>query len=161
MLRYIGAICIFLFAFYVIFSYEKYQKRRILQGEAFLLLLKFLLEEMRGLGRPIEQCLKDFESEPLEECGFLPSLCKSCSAAESYRSVGARLCLPQGLSQILSSAFSRLGCASRGEEQRHLGAEIARAESVMQREREEQAGRLRLCRTLTAAGAMGLVILLL
>ena len=41
MLRYFGVICIFMFAFYVIFTYERQQKRSLLQGEESLLLLKF------------------------------------------------------------------------------------------------------------------------
>ncbi len=130
-------------------------------GDAFLSLLKFLLEEMRGLGRPMAQCLACFESDALEECGFLPALRESGAPEESYRRYCEGLCLPRDLSQILLEAFSQLGRTSRPQEQRHLASVLARAQAVVSQEREMQKGRLRLCRALTTAGAMGLVILLL
>lgn len=161
MLRYIGVICIFFFAFYAIYSYERYQRMKALQGDAFLSLLQFILCEMRGLGRPMGECLAEFKSEALERCGFLPALRESGAPEASYRRLEAGLCLPPELSPILANVFARLGRTSRMEEQRHLAAEIARAEAVLFREKELQKGRLRLCRTLATAGAMGLVILLL
>ena len=60
MLRYFGVICIFIFAFYVIFAYERQQKRTLLQGEECLLLLKFFLDEMQSLARTPAECIHSF-----------------------------------------------------------------------------------------------------
>lgn len=161
MLRYIGVICIFIFALYIIFSYEKHQRTRLLQAEAFLIFMKLLADELQGLGRPLAACIENFQSEPLEKNGFLPALRAGMLPREGYERVKDRLCLPDALFPILARTFSSLGCASRAEEQRHLAAEILRAEEVLCTEREAQGARLRLCRTLATASAMGLVILLL
>ena len=72
MLRYIGAICIFIFTFYFVFSYEKYQKQRILLEKTFLDFLKFAENEVYGLGRPMAVCAEKFSSAMLfHSIGYL------------------------------------------------------------------------------------------
>lgn len=161
MLRYIGVICIFIFTFYAIFCYERYQKTRILQGDAFLLLLLFLRNELEGYGRTAAECIRDFQNETLRKTAFFSAVEKGATFFEAYALVRAQLCLPQGMDEILEAAFSSFGRGSRREECRRLSAEIARAQTLLGAERQEQGRRLRLCRTLATASAMGLVILLL
>ena len=65
MLRFIGVICIFIFAFYASFSYERYQKSRLSTGEEMLLLLKFFLDELHGLARSPADCIRGFKASAL------------------------------------------------------------------------------------------------
>lgn len=161
MLRYIGIICIFIFTFYAVFCYERYQKARILQGEVFLLLLKFLLDELKGYGRPPAECIRDFQSGSLKKTPFFHAVEQGASLSEAYASARDCLCLPQGMDLILESAFSTFGRGGRREECRRLSSEATRAEAVLEEQKQQQTRNLRLCRTLATASAMGLVILLL
>ena len=161
MLRCFGVICIFLFALYIIFCYERYQRTRILQGEAFLLFMKFFIDEMDSYARPMAECLRGFRSEELVKVGFLPALLSGKTPLLAYQSLRSRLLLPMGLSPILESTFSTMGRGTRSQERRHLALQIKRAAALMTEEREAHPKRLRLCRTLVMASAMGLSILLL
>lgn len=161
MLHYLGAICIFLFAFYIIFSYERYQKLRLLQAEAFFLFMKMLRDELQGLGRSVAQLCAQYESEVLEGLGFLQGLREGLPAGECFARVRKGLSVPEALVPVLHRTFDGLGQGSRTEAQHRLCTELSHAEQVLSEERRAQGDRLRLCRTLTAASAMGLVILLL
>lgn len=161
MLRYIGVICIFLFTFYLIFCYERYQKMRILQSAAFTSLIEFLLGEMHGCGRPLLECIRDFHSETLERMHFLRDVENGASPHDAYVAARAHLCLPREMDAVLERAFASFGHGSRREECRRLSVELAQAVSLLDAEKQEQTRRVRLCRTLATASAMGLVILLL
>ena len=161
MLRYIGAICIFIFAFYVVFSYERHQKTLALQGEAFLLLLKFLLDEMRALARPAAECIRAFKAPALEKSAFLRAIENGMPPHEAYRNERESLCLPSGLDEIVDGALESFGRGGRKEECRRLSDAISRAETLIAEEREAHARRLKLCRTLVTSSALGLVILLM
>lgn len=161
MFRYIGVICIFLFAFYAIFSYERYQKMRLLQGEGFLLLLAFFANELQGCGRSPAACIHSFQNEAVQKTAFLRAVEKGTPLSEAYASVREGLCLPKDLDEILAGTFSAFGRGGRKEECSRLSGQLSRAEAVVGAERQEQARRLKLCRTLVTASAIGLVILLL
>lgn len=158
MLRYIGLICIFLFAFYLILRYERYQKTLLLQGEEILRLLKFLQNEMDGLARPLPLCIGEFRSAAIGDT--LDSLKKGQSPSEVLAGLGA-LSLPAGMGDAISSFAASFGRGGRREEARRLSDAVSRIEPLVAAEREESARRLRLFRTLTTASAIGLVILLI
>lgn len=158
MLRYIGLICIFMFAFYLIFRYERYQKAALLQGEEILRLLKFLQNEMDGLARPLSLCIGEFQSAAIG--GTLASLQGGKSPSEAFSALGT-LSLPAGMGEALSAFVASFGRGGRREEARRLSDAVLRIEPLVAAEREESARRLRLFRTLTTASAIGLVILLI
>ena len=160
MIRYIGSICIFIFAFYVIFSYEKYQKQKIYHSKMFLDFLKFLENEMRGLGRPLRACIKDFASQRRLCAPFFSSLEAGAVPGEAYRTVHAQLPVSPEMDQLLSEAFDSF-VGGRDAVRRSIGDARVRCEGLVDAEQAEQLRRFRLFRTLTAASAMGLVILLL
>ena len=161
MLRYIGVICVFIFTFYVVFCYERYQKSQLALGDAFLLFLKFLADELEGYGRTPSECIRNFRSEELQKTSFPSSVAAGHSLHEAYASARPRLCLPQEMDAILEGAFASFGRGGRREESRRLSAQIARAEQLLCAQSEALARRLRLFRTLALASAMGLVILLM
>lgn len=161
MLRYIGVICIFIFAFYAIFCFERYQKARLSQGDGFVLLLKFLHSELEGYGRPPAECLRDFQCAALRRTAFFEAVLGGETLLDAYSKEKKKLALPQGMDVIVAGVFSSFGRGGRREECRRLFEASERAEELIQSEREEHARRLTLCRTLTTATAMGIVILLL
>ena len=161
MLRYIGVICIFIFTFYVVFVYERYQKRSLLQGEEFLLFLKMLLDELQGMGRSPAECVRSFRAPALEKTAFLRELSQGNPPHAAYRSARDALCLPHGMDRVLDETFENFGRGARREECRRISDAAMRAEALLETERQEHTRRLTLCRTLATASAMGLVILLM
>ena len=161
MLRYIGIICIFIFAFYTSFSYERYQNARLLMGEEMLLLLKFFLDELRGLARSPADCIRSFKASALMKTPFLGAIAEGALPSEAYRDSKGMLCLPRGMEDILDGVFLDFGRGGRGEESRRLSEAVVGAETLIAQERGEHTRRLTLCRTLSAALAVGLVILLM
>lgn len=161
MLRFIGVICIFIFAFYASFSYERYQKSRLSTGEEMLLLLKFFLDELHGLARSPADCIRGFKASALAKTSLPGALADGALPSEAYRDARNSLCLPRGMEDILDEVFLHFGRGGRGEESRRLSEAVAGAEALIAQERKEHARRLTLCRTLSAASAMGLVILLM
>ena len=160
MLQYIGSICIFIFTFYFVFSYEKYQKRKILQGKVFLDFLKNVENEMRGLGRPMAICASEFLCLDKGAEPFFSALSEGVSAAEAYRKVRASLSLPVGMDALLCETFAAFS-GGRDAVRRCVVDAREQCERLMDTARTETDSRLRLFRTLTTASAMGLVILLL
>lgn len=160
MLRYLGAICIFLFAFYCIFSYEKYQKQKMQCQELFLKLLRFLENEADGLGRPVARCTKDFPSRLPMLDGFFSLLASGGLPGEAYRKERGALPLSEPMDACLLSAFDSFD-GDRLEVRRGLCDARVRYEHLLDEERQAHGRRLRLFRTLTTASAMGLVIVLL
>lgn len=161
MLRYFGVICIFIFAFYVIFAYERQQKRTLLQGEECLLLLKFFLDEMQSLARTPAECIRSFHAAALEQTPLLEAIAKGDMPQAAFARSKETLCLPHGMEKILEDAFENFGKGGRREECRRLCEAIERAETLLAAHRGEHTRRLTLCRTLTTASAVGLVILLM
>lgn len=161
MLRYVGVICIFIFAFYVVFTYERYQKRSLLQGEEFLILLKFFLDELQGLARSPAECIRFFHAKALEKTTFLQAVSAGEPPHTAYHAAKSALCLPHGMENVLDAAFENFGRGGRREECRRLSEAVARAETLLAQERQAYNRRLKLCRTLATASAMGLVILLM
>ena len=160
MLRYIGAICIFIFTFYFVFSYEKYQKQRILLEKTFLDFLKFAENEVYGLGRPMAVCAEKFSSASSGLSAFFSSLSEGMPPCEAYRSARGTFSLSEGMDALLQEAFdSFLG--DRDAVRRGARDARERCERLLDAEEAESMRRLRLFRTLTTASAMGLVILLL
>ena len=161
MLRYFGVICIFIFAFYVIFAYEKQQKRSLSQGEEALLLLKFFLDELQSLARAPRECIRSFRAAALEKTPLLDAIAEGKPPRAALLESKEKLCLPRGMEKILEDVFENFGRGGRREECRRLCEAIERAEALLSSERQEHTRRLTLCRTLTTASAMGLVILLM
>ncbi len=160
MLRYLGAICIFLFAFYSIFTYERYQKQRVLCEEQLLRFLVFLENETAGLGRPMARCVVDFPSRIPLLAPFFSSLESGDLPGNAYRAVREALPLSDEMDACLLSAFDSFG-GDRGEVRRGLSDARMRYAQLLDEEKEAHGRRLRLFRTLTTASAMGLVIMLL
>ena len=160
MLRYIGAICIFIFTFYFVFSYEKYQRQRFFLGKTLLDFLKFAENEVRGLGRPMAVCAKEFPCAAGGLAAFFSSLSEGMAPGEAYRSACDTLPLPEGMDAVLREAFDAF---SGGRDAARRGVKDARArcECLLDTADREMMRRLQLFRTLTTASAMGLVILLL
>ena len=160
MLRYVGSICIFMFAFYFIYSYEKYQRQKNACGKMFLDFLIFLENEMHALGRPIATCAEEFSRGGTLCAPFFSLLSSGQAPGDAYRAVHADLPLPAQMDAQLLGAFDAFG-GGRDAVRRALHDARERFAALLDAEQAEQMRRLRLFRTLTTASAMGLVILLL
>jgi hypothetical protein len=159
-LRYIGVICIFIFAFCLIYYYDRYQKQREACEKTLLDFLIFLENEMRGLGRPVAVCAEEFSRGDALCAPFFSSLTEGRAPIEAYRSVRSALSLRPEMDGLLLDAFGRFS-HGRDAVRRGLSEARERFSALLDAERAERARRFRLFRTLAAASAMGLVILLL
>ena len=160
MLRYLGAICIFIFTFYSIFAYEKYQKRKMAVIDAFCSFLKFLEGEIASLGRPTAECVPDFPQKDALPASFFSLLAEGASPSEAYAAVRDALPVSADMDACLLAAFTGFS-GSRAVLGRSLAQARERYETLLDAERAQQGRRTRLFRTLSSASAMGIVILLL
>ena len=97
----------------------------------------------------------------MEKTSLIGALADGALPSEAYRDAKGSLCLPRGMEGILDGAFLNFGRGGRAEESRRLSEAVAGAEMLIAKERMEHTRRLTLCRTLSAASAIGLVILLM
>ncbi len=160
MLHYIGVICIFIFAFCLIYYYDRYQKQREACEKTLLDFLIFLENEISGLGRPMSVCAKGFSYSGDLCAPFFSSLAEGGIPGEAYRAVRSELALSPEMDGLLLDVFDRFS-GGRDAVRRGISQARERFSALLDAERSERVRCFRLFRTLTAASAMGLVILLL
>lgn len=139
-------------------SYGAFIKKRESEGEE---LLRFLLhikgEVSRFLSTPESICAS-FRSDILFRTGFLP-LSEGGSLADALES--AELSISMAMHEVLSEFFSGFG-------KNYLEAEISRCtefcerlDKMLSKEKEEYQKNVRVVKTVSAAAALGIVILLI
>lgn len=139
-------------------GYAAFIKKREAEGEE---LLRFLLHIKGEVGRFLatpERIVKSFRSDVLAECGFLP-LCENGALYDAFLCAG--LSLSGEVRELLADFL-------RGFGENYLEGEILRCEDFYTRlsallcaEREANAKSVRVVKTVSAAAALGVVILLI
>lgn len=160
MLRLIGAAALLLLSLYVGASLAAMEKKRLRQTEGFLLLVRYIREQISCFRRPLSDIYAGFRNEALDSVGFLPVLANGDFAAALTE---ARDCLYLEEEELkLLYVFAESVGQSFEEEQRALCAYTERElEKALARRREELPKRVRVLRTLSAVFGGMIVILLL
>ncbi len=160
MLRLIGAAALLLLSLYTGSSLAEMEKKRLRQTEGFLLLVRYIREQISCFRRPLPDIYRDFQSEPLRNAGFLPALAKGDFAA-ALAAAKDGLYLEEEEIGLLY-AFAQSVGQSFEEEQKALCAYTERElEKALARRKEETPKRVRVLRTLSAVFGGMIVILLL
>lgn len=154
----IGGALVVIAAVFLGKSYSAFIKKREVEGEELLRFLTYIKGEVsRFLATP-ETLASSFDSEVLSECGFLP-LGEGEELCDAF--LTARLSLSEEVRKILTEFFSGFG-------RNYLEAEVSRCEEFCERlgerlkiESEANAKSVRVVKTVSAAAALGTVILLI
>lgn len=158
-MRYLGMTLIFLAAFGISRALTRNAEKRLSEAEGYLAFLSFLQGELTRYARPVNEWSRLFSDGTLEESGFLPHLRAHGDLCAAFTASATRL--GEEEKKLLSSLFSAFGRGYREEVLASLAATRAALSETVGREREELPKTLRVVRTLSAAGALALVILLL
>ncbi|MBQ8859339.1 MAG: stage III sporulation protein AB [Clostridia bacterium] len=158
--RLIGAAALLLLSVYTGASLAAMEKKRLRQTEGFLLLVRYIREQISCFRRPLPAIYASFSNEALHSAGFLPALAEgdfSSALAEAREG----LYLEEEEFKLLFGFGESVG-QSFEEEQRALCAYTERElEKALARRREEVPKRVRVLRTLCAVFGGMIVILLL
>ncbi len=158
-MRYLGMILIFAAAFGISRALTRATGKRLAEAEGFLALLTFMKGELTRYARPVNEWSRLFSDGALEESGFLPHLRAHGDLSAAYAASASAL--GEEEKKLLTSLFSTFGRGYREEELASLTATSAALSEIVGRCREETPKNERVVRTLTAAAALALVILLL
>ncbi len=160
MLQLIGAIGVMALSAYLAFSFSKMEGKRVRQIEGFLLLIRHIRAEIACFRTPVADIYAGFSHAALAECGFLESL--------RERGFSAALAAGQGELYLEEEEMATLSAFGEGVGRSYSGEQIAlcdytigELEKALSRRREEAPKRARVLRTLSIAGGLMLVILLL
>lgn len=155
----IGAAFIMCAAITVCVKYSAYERKRLIECESFLLLLRHIRAGISCLCKPIHECVRGFNNRALEEAGFLEALQKYENFSEAISECQSRLSLGETEINLLRSFGEALGNNFREEEMRLLDHYEKELEAYTDSEEEKIPKREKLCRTLVVTGAFAAVIL--
>ena len=160
MLRLIGAAALLLLSVHVGNSLAAVEKKRLRQIEGFLLLVRYIREQISCFRRPLPEIYGGFRNEALESVGFLAHLSEG-DFATAFEKAREELYLEDEERKLLCAFAAGVG-QSFEEEQRALCAYTERElEKALARRKEEAPKRARVLRTLCAVFGGMIVILLL
>lgn len=157
-MRYLGMILIFFAAYGISRAVSQSYRRRLAEGEGFHALLLFMKGELSRYARPVNEWCRLFSDEALEQNGFLPHLRAHGDLAAAYKE--ATLSLGEEEKKILAPLFSSFGRAYREEELEALASAESALAGLLATRAEELSRTERAVKTVTAAAALTLVLLL-
>ena len=158
--RLIGAAALLLLSVYTGASLASMEKKRLRQTEGFLLLVRYIREQISCFRRPLPEIYTGFSNEALENAGFLPALAEGDFSSALARARDT-LYLEDEEFKLLGAFGESVG-QSFEEEQKALCAYTERElEKALARRREETPKRVRVLRTLCAVFGGMIIILLL
>ena len=133
-------------------------RRRILELEAVLDLIRAVREGIDRLTAPLSEIYAAYENPVLRESGFL-NLLREAGMAEAVEKTEWRL--SSGELAVLRDLASRLGRGFREEQTALCRYAGDRLEDALEKLRAEEDGRARLWRSIPLLAALSLILLLL
>lgn len=134
----------------------RYERRRYLQAEGFLTLLRTVRLDIDCFSMPVDRILRQCEPKLLSDCG-------APGPAPDMETLlrGARLCLPAEFCRLLWDFAARLGGSYREEQLRCCDYYLARLTPLCDRMRAELPKREKTALLLPVAMAALLALMLL
>ncbi len=155
-----GAVLLFALTLYISLQYTVMERRRVLQAEGFLLLLRHIRTQISCFSVPLPEIYASFENRALSDAGFLSVLqAEGLSAALSACQAG--LYLEEAEARSLQSFAEELGKSYRSEQIALCDCYIAEWERGYDDRKKEMPRRARLGRSLLLTGGLMAVIVLL
>ena len=160
-MKYFG--CIFVLVGVLIFSreYISTRKRRVDVLTEILSLVTHLHREISRCVCTPRKALCRFESPILTECGFLERVRAGESLSSAFSMTEGVLHLAPKVREYVSSLFNSVGTGSYKEECKKLSFAVGELENLIKGEREELMHISKLTPTVTAAFAIGFVLLVI
>lgn len=160
-MRVFGIALILLAALFFSAEFSRYQKKRIAEGDGFLHLFSHLRGEILCRLEPVADCFAGFRDEALERAGFLRALRECENLGAAMEATEKKLSLCEEEKKTLLRFCLGFGRGYREEELRRIDAALEEFERQVAQDKRELPRLARLVRTLSAALALGIVILLL
>lgn len=160
-MKYFG--CIFVLVGVLVFSreYLSARKRRVEVLTELLSLVTHLHREISACVCTPAKALCRFESPILSECGFLERVRGGETLFSAFSSAEGLFGLQEKSREYISSLFHSVGTGSYKEECKRLEVAKGEIENLIKNEREELMHISKLTPTLTAAFAIGFVLLVI
>ncbi|MBO5907932.1 MAG: stage III sporulation protein AB [Clostridia bacterium] len=158
-LRYVGAILVLVFAFFISRSYVSYLKRRVRECEDFCRLAEKIESMIRCYLSPIKEIFSGFECSEGVVRDFVKAVSEGATPREAYLSKEGELAIGKEGKKILSGLFSSLGHGYRDGSLELVRGARAELEKYTAKEREEGEKNSRLASALAIGGALGVVLL--
>ena len=160
MTKLIGALLLVTVTVIFAFVYTHHQRKRVLQAEGFLLLLRYLRGQILCYALPIEEALRGYENDALTECGFLPLL-RQGSFLEALEGTRSTVFLEKDAQKALRSFGEGVGKSYREDQLALCDYTLGELERTVDRLREEYPRKVKLGRSLVISGGLALVLVLL
>ena len=155
-----GAVLLFAVTLYISLQYTVMERRRLLQAEGFLLLLRHIRTQIACFSDPLPEIYASFENRALSDAGFLTAVREEGMAA-ALSTCRDRLYLTEEETRSLSVFAEELGKSYRSEQISLCDSYIAEWERGYDDGKKEMPRRARLGRSLLLTGGLMAVIVLL
>ncbi len=159
-LKFTGAVMALFAALFFAREYAAFIKRRTGLCQGFLKMLEHIRFKIDCFLTPEGELLLDFDDPALSECGYLP-LAREIGVNSAYAECESSLSLPEKVKSLLSPFFSDFGREYREGTLRQIDSAISQLRSYITQMQQENERSVKLVYTVSAAAALGIVILLI
>ncbi len=139
--------------------YESYCERRLLELSEILRMLAHIRSKISSFLCPQSLLLSDFESEVLEESGFLRAVGEGKTLADAYKA--SRLLISKKDGRALEAYFAELGKSYKDEELSRLDRVYRELDESFKCESERVPKDVKVAKTLLTAAALGISVLMI
>lgn len=161
MLKTFGVIMLLSGGLYLCFSFSVFERRRVLQCEGFLLLLRHIRAQIACFRMPLDRIWESFSSAELKRCGFLDALREKGDFTQALLAVRGQIWLCREELDLLFAFGGELGRSYFEDQVACCDYYIGELEQAYAQRRVEQPKRVKLYRSLFLTGSLMLVIILL
>ncbi len=154
--RWLGAGVIFACGIFAGLFFAAYERRRVLQAEGFLSLLRVIRMQIDCFSMPVSRILAECDRTLLADCGV-------SGTPKDFKALlgSTRLYLSEEICRLLADFAGRLGASYREEQLRCCEYYLARLAPYCDTLRAEQPRRERMALILPPALSVALILLLI
>ena len=161
MIKTLGVILLLSGSLYLCFSFSAFERRRVLQCEGFLLLLRHIRAQIACFRMPHDRIWESYSSAELARCGFLDALREKGDFTQALLAVRSQIWLSREELDLLLAFGGELGRSYFEDQVSCCDYYIGELEQAYAERRSEQPKRVKLYRSLFLTGSLMLVIILL
>ena len=156
----VGMFLVVLSAAYFAFEYIKKQRMKLLVFEELFRFIERIRMEIGCYLKPISEISADFSSDVLSRLGFLRDV-GQVGVYSAYQRLAEKVKLDDEERRPLDRFFSSVGKGYADDELKLSGATLSELDLILKRKRENAPKENKLSLTLSCAGALALIILLI
>ena len=160
MLKYIGFFILSFAIFSLGAEYSKREKKGALLSGEFLRFCTYAKGEIFNLLKTVREIARDFRSETLTECGFLPHVTDGEGLCESFSALRG-IPLDDAERELLVKIFSSLTSLDASYGIAEADGRIEELRAYVSEKEKRCTSNVKLARTLTATACVGFLLLLI